>query len=66
MPTFCQEKDAEVRGRDEQDAASMHVMAVLNTQKDPFLKKSRMQEKLTEKRTGRKAHQACLASSYSC
>ncbi|HET8840963.1 MAG TPA: hypothetical protein VFN35_05815 [Ktedonobacteraceae bacterium] len=60
MPAFCQEKDAEVTGRDEQDAASVHVMAILGAQKDPFLKKSRMKEKLREKRTGRKAHQDAL------
>lgn len=60
MPAFCQERNAEVRGRDEQDAASLHVMAVLNAQKDPFLKKLGLKEKLMEKRTERKAHQHAL------
>ena len=45
MPTFCQERDADVRGRDEQDAASLHVMTVPDAQEDPFLKKLRMKEK---------------------
>ena len=49
MPAFCQEKDAEVIGRDEQDADSLHVMAILGAQKNPFLKKLRMKEKLREK-----------------
>ena len=45
MPTFCQERDADVRGKDEQDTASLHAMTVLNAQKNPFLKKLRMKEK---------------------
>lgn len=66
MPAFCQERYAEVRGRSEQDAASLHVMTVLNAQKDPFLKKLRMKEKLIEKKNRKKSTSTCFVGGYYC